>query len=552
MKHLSLILTALMLCACGTPAAPPPAAAEPSAVTQTATQSAPLTQTPEAQTATPTPQAQPTPTSTALPPAPRWYWVMDENANTLIAVNQYGERKEWQTPPGSDLMNLIGFPLNDGRMFMLDGGAPLQAYLLSPDEGLQPIQLPAGLNYQPDLSQPSLQLAAASNRFLVFGYTNESSIGRPGGDTAERGPLLLVDLNTRVARVLDERVHRSVFFASNETNGWAYRSDDGRFLRYLQGDTQSLNLRELDLISGDARTVYTVARHTTSHVLASVQGDLWRFTRNDTVIDLNDNQTAFASETGTFRPLRDGLAMAFAYDCADNCTITLTKPFTDQPEQTYVLPWHTYSTFVNPLLFIPTADQNLIFTGGALSAAPASPAILQNYPDIKEDDAPVFRLGPNSSARLVGLYVKRFSYDGTPVSRDGHYMLLGAANHQSFYFYDTEQDSIVAEMPTQPNLDYFWATTTFLSHGRIAHFTASTATKEYVDFHLVHSDYSGAGYVYENTLPGSCFDLLEDDTLVCTLHPDPEGYMVNLVLYHPATGNTRTLVENIIPLQLLK
>ncbi len=554
---LSLIVPMLILCACGTPPATPPAAGSPPAATEYAPESAPLNPTPAAPTQAPTMQApttqpQPTLAPTAQPPAPSWYWVKDENAQTLIAVNQYGERQEWDMPPNDDPINLIGFPLNNGHMLMLNSGSPLRAYLLTPQEGVQAIQLPAGLNYQPDISQPSLQLAAANDRFLAFGYTDESSVGTPSGNTAERGPLLLVDLSTRTARLLDTRVHRSMYSSSNEPQAWAHLSADGRFVRYLQGDTQNLNLRELDLVSGDVRTVYAVARHTTSHALRSVQGDLWRFTRDDVVIDLNGNQMTFASDTRTFRPLRDGAALEFTYDCADNCEITLLSPFSGRSEQTYVLPWHTYGTFFDPLLFIPAADQNLIFTGRDINTYPVSPAILQSNPDITTADAPVFRLDPNGGARLVGLYIPKFSYDSASVSADGRYMLLGAVNHQSFYFYDTMQDSLIAEMPAQPELDYFWSVTTFLSHGRIAHFTASTPNNDYVDFHLIHSDYSGAAYVYENKQPGSCFDLLEDDTLVCTVYPDPQNYTVNLVLYQLTTGSTRILMENIIPLQLVK
>lgn len=479
---------------------------------------------------------------------------MDETANTLIAANQYGQQYRWDAPSNSDPINLIGFDLGDGQMLLLDGGATLKAYLLLPEEGIQPIQLPAGLMYNPQVSQFSLELAAANERYLVFGYTNQKSEGGATSITADRGPLLLVDRNTRTARLLDTVVHRNIFAALGESRAWANRSDDGRYLRYLQGDTQNLNLRELDLTTGEVRTVYTVQGHVTSHVLASVQGDLWRFTRKNVIIDLNGNQLDFASDTRTFRPLRNGMGLEFSLACADNCEIKRVTPFTSQSDQTYILPWHTYSTFVNPLLFIPTADQSLIFTGGSLNAAPAPPAVLKDYPDLKSNDAPVFRLAPDGGARLVGRYIREFAYDFTPVSSDGRYMLLGAADHQSFFFYDTQQDTIIAEIPAQPNLDYFSGFTTFLSQGRIAHLTASTPNRDYVDFFLVHSDYSGAAYAWEsnNFLLGGCFDILENDALVCTLYPDPKGYLVNLVLYHPATGEIRTLVENIVPLQLVK
>ncbi len=545
---LSLLLAVLVLSACSAaPAAPPTTATPPTAATAenaAPAHTATLAPTPTAPNTAAT-EALPTPTATALPPAPRWYWVMDENANALIAVNQYGQQNRWDAPPYSDLTNLIGFALGDGRLLLLDGGAPLRAYLATPEAGLQSIQLPSGLNYDPGISQYSPEGAAASERYLVFGYTDQPGGGNLDIAIADRGPLLLVDLNTRTARLLDTQVHRGLY--SRETREWAYRSNDGRFLRYLQGEAQSLNLRELDLATGETRTVYTARDHVTSQALGSVQGDLWRFTRSNVIIDLNGNQMEFVSETRTFRPLRNGVGLEFTANCADNCEIQLVTPFTDQPDQTYVLPWHTFSIRALPLFYILTPDQSLIFTGGSLSRAPTPPAILNDYPEMEDFDAPVFRLAPNGSARLVGRYVREFDTFGIPISSDGRYMLLGAADHQSFFFYDTWQDAILTQLPAQRELDYF-GEAIFLSQGRIAHLTAMTPNRDYVDSFLVHSDYSGAAYAWqeENVILGDCFDLLEDDSLVCTLYLDPNDYLVNLVLYHLPTGEIRTLIEQVI------
>jgi hypothetical protein len=219
----------------------------------------------------------------------------------------------------------------------------------------------------------------------------------------------------------------------------------------------------------------------------------------------------------------------------------VVSPFTDAPEITYTLPWSSSSTH-NPLVYQFAPDQSLIFLGTPYGLLSNTPASLADTPALRDDDQPVFRLTPGGGARLVGLF--DFDMSTIPASSDGHYLLLEAVDHTSFFVYDVFEDRPLAEMPAFPELDYFWATAAFYENGLIVHLTAATPDSTYREFYLAHSFLTGnsASWDDESWLFESCMDMLTDDSLVCWAYDDSQSF--SLVRYNPWTKESTILLEN--------
>lgn len=388
---------------------------------------------------------------------------------------------------------------------------------------MQPIKLPPML-VADDLARYSWSVPAKYGKYLVFAYSTVQGQSTDNNNTlADRGPLVLINLETLATEIIDELVNKDAFTSAfGESRSWAHLSEDGRYLRSLNGDLNGMDLREVDLSTGEARTIHSATTlHYTSQILGSLTGDLWAFRKDGILIDLNGDQAETDEDTQRYAPLKDGRILVFARGCDDNCEVKVLSPFNGEGELTYTVPWAA-STFHNPLVNMLTEDQNLLFPGSSLDLLSSTPAIVDKYPSFPPYDRPVFRLAPGGSARLIGFYQEtETAMDTIPASTDGRYLLLRSVDLSSYFVYNTKEDRSVGEFPVDPSLEYFGGSLTFFENGFITRITASTADQTYRDYYLTHSFQTGKTFSWESDLVFLDFftDILPEGALICTAFP---------------------------------
>src|SRR6185436_7428774 len=97
--------------------------------------------------------------------------------------------------------------------------------------------------------------------------------------------------------------------------------------------------------------------------------------------------------------------------------IKVITPFGNDAELTYDLPWTIQSGVSYGEINQWLPDQSLLFAGEPYVSLSSTPGAVETYPDLAEEDSPLFRLTPDGQARLVGIR------EGN-VSDNGRYMLL--------------------------------------------------------------------------------------------------------------------------------
>ncbi|HET7143483.1 MAG TPA: hypothetical protein VFI68_05655, partial [Anaerolineales bacterium] len=322
------------------------------------TGSAPASQPVEVDTATPEPTIPPTP----VPPAARWYWAFDSDTAKVIAVNQFGERRELGQLDQADYLHTTATSLDDERAILfLDNDDTLRVYLLTPD-GMQKIKLPSEPYYfNTEISQSGRAVVAVHDDYAVFTYVTKDAYQSQTVGAVDTGPVFLVDLKSLTATLIDKEANLNPL---NVNRLWFHTSKDGRYLRYLNGNAnaEKMEIRELDLATGAVRTVNT-NQGPPARVHASPEGDLWYPDSANLILDLNGNQMDFADEAQMFTPLKNGKGLVYYWNCVDSCEIKVITPFGNDAALTYNLPWtiETSASYVNVRQVLP--DQSLLFAG---------------------------------------------------------------------------------------------------------------------------------------------------------------------------------------------
>ena len=506
------------------------------------TGSAPTSQPVGVDTATPEPTTAPTP----VPPAARWYWAVDSDTAKVIGVNQFGERRELGTQDQADYLHTTATSLDDGRaLLFLDTDDTLRVYLLTPD-GMQKIKLPSEPYYfNTEFSQSGRAVVAVHDEYAVFTYvTKEVYQGQTVG-AVDTGPVFLVDLKSLTASLIDEEGNRDPL---DVNRAWFRTSKDGRYLRYVNGnaDAEKMEIRELDLVTGKARTIYT-AKGPPVRLYTSPEGDLWYLRREGLILDLNGNQTDFPDMAQMLSPLKDGKVLGYSWNCVDNCEIKVFSPFGNDAALTYNLPWtiENATSYIKVRQVLP--DQSLLFAGLPYVQLSNTPAIVETYPELTWLDIPLFRLTPDGQARLVGTYVEG---DFTSnVSPNGQFIVMKSTDQTSFFIYDAVADRPLFDIPINPDLEDPLVTVKFFDNGILAESSASepgTKHSVYHSFYYLYDFKTSTVRAWEdvNAEINTCPDLLEDGTLVCWFYRT-DGENFDLVRYDPASGAKTTLLENV-------
>ena len=528
-RNISLLIAlVIFLAACASPAASTSAPVELVEGTSTTR--------PVEVTATATLVPEPTLTSTPVPPSPRWYWSVDDSDTAkVIAVNQFGETRELGALDQADDLHTSVVSLDHERAILfLDNNDTLRAYLLTPD-GMQKIAQPSEPFYfNTEFAQTSRAIIAVHENSVLFSYVTESGSNL----MPDTGPILLMDLTTLTTKLIDETVNRDAFGGNRH---WFHTSQDGRYLRYQNGDRKKMDIRELDLVTGEARTLFTTSG-SPFNIRTSPHGDLWYLKNDGLIVDLHGNQTDFTDEALTVRPLKDGHAIVLPLDCVDDCELKVITPFGNNAELTYAFPWAIQSAGTYGEVNQLSSDQSLLFVGEAYLFLENTPAALDNYPDLLDEDRPLFRLTPDGEARLVGIYTGG-------VSDDGRYILLRESDQGSFFIYDAAADRPLFEIPIDKALeDYFVMSVQFFDTGILVNLSPSVpgGQNEYRFFYHAYVHETSASIAWEdvNAEINGCPDLLDDGTLVCWFYRT-DSTNFDLVRFDPISGTKTALLENV-------
>jgi hypothetical protein len=328
--------------------------------------------------------------------------VDDTDTAKVIAVNQFGERRELGALEQSDDMHTAVISLDYERaLLFLDTDNTLRVYLLTPD-GMQKIKLTdEPFYFNTEFAQTSRAIIAVHEDHVLFSYVTESA----SNIMPDTGPILLMDLSTLNTKLIERKVSRDPY---SNNSYWFHASPDGRYLRYMSGDQHKMDIRELDMVTGEARTLFTTSS-SSYNIRTSPEGNLWYLRADKKILDLNGNQTDFKDESQTVRPMQDGNIAVYPRECVDTCKIKVLTPFGNAAELTYNFPWVIESASIYNNLNQVLPDQSLLVAGRPSAFLSKVPAAVADYPDLLGEDSPLFRLTPDGQARLVGIYIGRWA-----------------------------------------------------------------------------------------------------------------------------------------------
>jgi hypothetical protein len=353
----------------------------------------------------------------------------------------------------------------------------------------------------------------------------------------DTGPILLMDLTALTTQLIDETVSRDPY---GNSRYWFHTSPDGRYLRYMSGDQHKMDIRELDMVTGEARTLFTTS-DSSYNIRTSPQGDLWYLRADKKILELNGNQTDFTDESRTVRPMQEGNVAVYPRECVDDCEIKVFAPFGNTTELTYKFPWAIESASIYNNLNQVLPDQSLLVAGSPSAFLSKAPAAKADYPDLLGEDSPLFRLTPDGQARLVGIYIGN-------ASEDGRYVLLRSSDQTKFFIYDVIADRPLFDIPIDTKLeDYYLMSARFFDTGILINLSASVVGEQnvYRFFYNAYVYNTSKSIAWEdvNAEINSCPDLLEDGTLVCWFSRT-DGNNFDLIRYDPTTGKKTVLLEN--------
>ncbi len=449
-------------------------------------------------------------------------------------MNQFGEKRELGTLEKSDDLHTVAISLDDQRaLLFLDNDDTLRVYLLTPD-GMQKIKLPSEPFYfNTEFAQTSRAIIAVYEDHVLFSYVTASA----SNIMPDTGPILLMDLTALTAQLIDKTVSRDAY---SDNRYWIHASPDGRYLRYMSGDERKTDIRELDMVTGEARTLFTTSGSSYS-IRASPQGDLWYLRADKKILDLDGNQSDFMDESQTVRPMQDGNVAVYPRECVDDCEIKVFAPFGNTTELAYNFPWVIESASIYNNLDQVLPDQSLLVAGRPSAFLSKAPAAAADYPGLLGEDSPLFRLTPDGQARLVGIYM---GY----ASEDGRYILLRSSDQTKFFIYDAVTDRPLFDIPIDTQLeDYYVMSARFFDTGILVNLSASVAGEQndYRFFYSAHVYDTSTSIAWEdvNAEINSCSDLLEDGNLVCWFYRT-DGTNFDLVRFDPVAGTRTVLMEN--------
>ena len=533
-KNITLLFAiVLFLSACASPAA---SVAEPTEqVEQPTTSPQPVENT---AIATLTPEPTVTPTATPIPPDPIWFWSVDAVSLKVVAVNHFGERHELDALSSEDQLSTSVHLIAPDQALLVVTTDGLQIYLLTP-QTMQAIDLGDSLSgIRLDEITKSLDVVASNPGHAVFSLITEDGYG----SMPDNGPIFWVDLASLTVTRLDNEVSRSIL---DSRRNWFHTSPDGNFLRYISGKTSNMSIRELDMSTGETRTIVS-AKGSPYAVYASLHGDLWYLENTGLIVDTAGNQTTFNEPGFSLRLVGEGDGLVIPDDCTDDCTVRVISPFMDLPELSYQVPWEVQPRYAWAEVSQLLPDQSLLLTGAPGFVLTSEPALSLDYPLFATENAPLFRLTPDGQYSPVGWYNK-IEASLFYASPDGRYAVLQALDKTNFFIYDTHTGKTFMTIPMDPSRPTPYAYNTFYENGMLVNLSilnADTGSQQ-----VIYASYNyetGNGAVWEDNAFEivSCPALFDDGTLVCWFSSKANPGNFDLVRFDPVSGSRTLLLEN--------
>ncbi len=515
------------------------------AVTATTAAADPTLAPTAAPVASPTPAPTDTPEPTATPqPKPTWHWAIHPDTGQIVAVNQFGETRSVGEPHPELLSTALTYRLDASRALVLaDDGSAVRAFLLTLD-ALAPIALPTNVPYDGVTHAALLQIVGAHGDFVAFWYeTFGGSAGHTGTIEPPHGPLFVVDLATLTGKLVDADVNVMGF---DDPRAWIHPSADGRYLRYLAGSKTASRIRELDLATGDVRTVHEQTGKVDPFVRTSRDGSAWLIENDGALLDLPTGQlTPQDTETLWLDPLGQGLLLASQRDCPGACPLQVRAADGQILEGTYQLPWGEVGGLTR-LLAGRLDDGALIVATTLLDAIATDADIAAQYPGLDTLDRAVFRLEPDGTSELIGLLPLGAVQSGSalPISADGRVVVLLAPDRSALRLVDLAARRTLADVPLSPDLTDAAYTARFYDHGLYVSLDADTAEGAQQGLRLTYLYASGAVSRLDEPEPAytMCADLLPDGSILCWHYPDWNEIAADFVVYAPDWSTATVLL----------
>jgi hypothetical protein len=479
-----------------------------------------------------------------VPEPTRWHWAYDAAAGNMVAVELSGQQK---VVAPFDLLGFdkrVAFPLDETRaLLFVKSGENMRAFLLSLD-AVQEISLPDSFPYDANLSFRSLTLVAVRGQKAFVAFTTRQSHG--GGITfPSRGPGFLIDLDGLSARMVDANVYNE---SLEDPRSWFFPSDDGRYVRFFAGDDNNLQIRELDMDTGQDRVLENTVS-TPKYIVISREGEVWYMANVGQVGDINGNHVDYPEPDSHLFPLAKGNGIITPKDCSAPCTLELIEPFGGNTHLTYAMPWNIEQTSFYPMLTQLLPDQTLLTVGTATGNLFEFPVDFESYPGLLDDDLPVFRLSPEGESEWVGIYsdLAFFSEPDLMISADWRYMLMKSTDQSNYYIYDTLADKALFNLPVEEGWDMFYATAQFFEHGAFIHLTGSNGNNEFKEFFSrgIFDTSETVVWTEQGNTFSSCTDLYSDGMLACWYYDEAQQNS-DFVRVDPASGTRMPLLENVI------
>lgn len=485
------------------------------------------------------------PTSTPLPEKTRWHWVFSPNTSEIQVVNQVGEVRSIGTMDLIDVYDyrLLQFNEQQALFFTLLNGKPvIKMFGL---ENVQDVSLPAGFVFDQYMFTSSIQMVGSSDNYGYFVFATEASYGTSGGSYPEKGPLYQVDLNSSSMKLIDSNVYQSRL---DDPRYYFFQSEDGENLRYFKMQDSALLINEVELSSGAIRTI-TQTTGSPDIVSASEFGDSFFLPRSELYIESEGRSKSFSNSQSLVRLLISGEVILLPSNCLGPCEVEVSEPISGVIMGTFTVPWSTssYSRLGTRLL----PDGSLLWVGAPKRFLLEPPATSDDFPELSDEDRPVFRISSDGNYQLIGvrpLYDLWYS-NRYPVSSGGRYLLLKSYSASEYFIYDSIENKKVLYFPQYENWIYEFGSVNFYPEGIFVQFFVSSITEDYSQFLSFLNFNSGEFIFWEESEANILFcpDFFEDGTIACWVQR--ENLNSDLVRFKPGSENSKILIEDVYVLE---
>lgn len=471
----------------------------------------------------------------------RWHWVFSPELAEIQVVNQIGETKSIGKLDLNDDFNSMVIQINkqNALFFSLLNGVPdIKLFDL---EKIYDVILPGSFTYDENMFLYSIQVLGVFENFAYFTFATEPSYETTNTSYPEKGPLYQIDLNTNIAKLIDDNLYQS---SLSDDRHYFFFSNNQSTLRYFKEQDSNLLLNELDLKTGSIQTIVQ-SSGSPNGVYVSTTGDSFYLTKTNLYVLADGTSKTIIENQSKPRLLRSGEIVLLPLDCTDSCDIDLIDPLSNNILGKYKLPWSSQSYFQIGTQLL--ADGSLLWIGTPKIYLIDTPTNTEYSSQLDDYDYPVFRLNQDGTSQLIGVFRPTdFMFPGYyPISEGERYFLLKSISGSSYFIYDSLENIEILNLPIKEGWDFDFGTASFQPEGILIQFSISNQQKGYSQvFSLLHYTSQKISY-WENPEETTffCPEIYEDGTIACWNQRQDLNY--DFVRFRPGEINSKPLVENV-------